>query len=101
MNNENETNSAANGMIAIEMEDGSTQNFVIDAIFLAQDHQYIALLQADAAGAVPEDAQLRICRYNKLEGGKAELIDIENAEELEQAETAYRELAAEFDEENE
>ena len=98
MSNDETKNNAGSGLIAMELEDGTTADFVIDAVYLTQEHQYIALLQVNENGEIADDAIVKICRYTALDNGQAELTDIEDEQELETAQNAYQDLVNEFEE---
>ena len=84
--------------VTLTLDDGSELECVVLTIFPVEDRQYIALLPIDEAEG--EEGEVYLYRFNELEDGELELLNIEDDEEYEKVADAFDEFldADEFDE---
>lgn len=84
--------------VTLELDDGSTVNCDVLAIYPVNERFYIALLPVDGPDA--ETGEVYLYRYDENENNEPELSNIESDEEFEIASDAFDELldAEEFDE---
>ena len=83
-------------IVTLTLDDDSTLECVVLAIYPAGDNQYIALLPTDS----DDDGEVLLYRFKELEDGEIELDNIEDDDEYEIAADAFDELLddAEFEE---
>lgn len=81
--------------VTLEMEDGTTSDFAIVAIYPVEEQQYVVMVPVDQEGEVAEDAEMEIFRFKQLEDDEVEITSIEDEEELARAEAAFDLLASE------
>ena len=82
-------------IVTLTLDDDSTLECVVLAIYPAGDHEYIALLPTDS----DDDGEVLLYRFKELEDGEIELDNIEDDDEYEIAADAFDELLdeAEFE----
>ncbi len=82
-------------VLTLEMEDGTTEDCIVLAIFPMDDQQYIALLPA--AQAEDEEGDVYLYGYSEDEDGNPILRDIEDDDEFEAVCDRYDEVCDEED----
>lgn len=84
--------------VTLTLDDGSELECVVLTIFPVEERQYIALLPIDEIEG--EDGEVYLYRFNELEDGELELLNIEDDEEYEKVADAFDEFLdeEEFDE---
>lgn len=84
--------------VTLTLDDGSELECVILTIFPVEERQYIALLPMDETEG--EEGEVYLYRFNELEDGELELLNIEDDEEYEKVADAFDEFLdeEEFDE---
>lgn len=82
-------------IVTLTLDDDSTLECAVLAIYPAGDHEYIALLPTDSN----DDGEVLLYRFKELESGEIELDNIEDDDEYEVAADAFDELLddAEFE----
>ncbi|MDO4556092.1 MAG: DUF1292 domain-containing protein [Lachnospiraceae bacterium] len=83
-------------IVTLTLDDDSTLDCVVLAIYPAGDKEYIALLPTDSE----DDGEVLLYRFKELENGEIQLDNIEEDDEYEIAADAFDELLdeAEFEE---
>ncbi len=84
--------------VTLDLDDGTTVNCDVLAIYPVDEQFYIALLPTDGPDA--ETGEVYLYRYSENDNNKPELSNIESDEEFEAASDAFDELldAEEYDE---
>ena len=82
-------------VLTLEMEDGTTEDCIVLAIFPMDDKQYIALLPVEQAD--DEEADVYLYGYTEDEDGNPILSDIEDDDEFEAVCDRYDEICDEED----
>lgn len=86
--------------VTLTLDDGTVLECVVLTIFPAGDFEYIALLPLTEDGDDEDEGEVFLYRYQELEDGEIELLNIEDDEEYELVSDAFDELLdeAEYDE---
>ena len=82
-------------VITLEMEDGTTEDCIVLAIFPLEDKQYIALMPA--AQADDEDGDIYLYEYSEDEDGQPILGDIDDDDVFEAVCDRFDEICDEED----
>lgn len=84
--------------VTLDLDDGTTVNCDVLAIYPVDEQFYIALLPTDGPDA--ETGEVYLYRYSENDNNEPELSNIESDEEFEAASDAFDELldAEEYDE---
>lgn len=84
--------------VTLTLDDGSELECVVLTIFPVEENQYIALLPIDEAEG--EEGEVYLYRFNELEDGELELLNIEDDDEYEKVADAFDQFLdeEEFDE---
>lgn len=85
--------------VTLTLDDGSELECLVLTIFPVGDNQYIALLPLNEQNE-EEEGEVYLYRFQELENGEIELLNIEDDEEYEAVADAFDELLdeEEFDE---
>lgn len=84
--------------VTLTLDDGSELECAVLTIFPVEERQYIALLPLEEMEG--EEGEVYLYRFNELEDGELELLNIEDDEEYEKVADAFDEIldSEEFDE---